>query len=102
MLNRLVRYKYSLLNTIDTSRVTEVKSVVFKNISYIFNNGDLRCVIGDGTIANDSHKLYEALTKDIHIAEARSLFNTEHGTSDPMEDYYKHGAYMTGNSRNEG
>lgn len=78
MLNRLVRYKYSLLNTVDTSKVSEVKSVVFKNISYIFNNGDLRCVIGDSTIANDSHKLYESLTKDIHIKEARELFDTEH------------------------
>ena len=78
MLNTLTRYKYSLLNTIDTSRVTEVKSVVFKNISYIFNNGNLRCVIGDSTTANDSHKLYEALTTDKHIKEARLLFNEEH------------------------
>lgn len=78
MLNRLVSYKYSLLNTVDTSKVSEVKSVVFKNISYIFNNGDLRCVIGDSTIANDSHKLYESLTEDIHIKEARELFDTEH------------------------
>jgi hypothetical protein len=78
MLNRLVRYKYSLLNTVDTSRITEVKSVAFKNISYIFNNGDLRCVIGDGTIANDSHKLYESIISSKHIEEARTLFDTEH------------------------
>lgn len=78
MLNRLVRYKYSLLNTLDTSKVTEVKSVVFKNVSYIFNNGGLRCVIGDSTIANDSHKMYESLVSDKHIKEARALFDTEH------------------------
>ena len=79
MLNTLTKYKYSLLNTVDTSRVTEIKSVVFKNTSYIFNNGNLRCVIGDDTMASDSHKLYEALTTDKHINEARLLFNEEHG-----------------------
>lgn len=78
MITRLMRYKHGVLNTIDTSRVTEVKSVVFRNISYVFDNGNLRCVIGDGTIASDSYKLYEALVTDKHISEARELFNTEH------------------------
>lgn len=78
MITKLMRYKHSVLNTIDTSRVSEVKSVVFRNISYIFDNGNLRCVIGDGTIASDSHKLYEALTTDRHIPEAREMFDTEH------------------------
>lgn len=78
MVNKLMKYKYSVLNTIDTSRVSEVKSTVFKNISYIFDNGNLRCVLGDGTIASDSHKLYEGLTTTNHVKEARALFDTEH------------------------
>lgn len=40
----------------------------------------LRAELTDGviTIANDSHKMYESLTSDKHIKEARTLFETEH------------------------
>lgn len=80
MLRSLMTYKYSCLNDLDTSKLSEKKSVIFKNVTYIFNNGQLIAALGDSTIANDSHALYEALLgKGNHAKAARELFDTEHG-----------------------
>jgi hypothetical protein len=60
MIKQLIEYKHSMLNSYDTSKLTEQPSKAFKNNYYIFNNNEL-VMVSDSTVANDSHELANRL-----------------------------------------
>lgn len=77
MIKQLKAYKFSELRNCDTSELTELKSIIFKETYYIFRNKML-ILVADGTIANDSHELAKRLKNNRYATESeRELFKAE-------------------------
>ena len=77
MLKQLIDYKFSELRNLDTSDLTELKSIIFKETYYIFKDKQL-IFVADGTVANDSHDLARRLIRNEYANKSEiELYNTE-------------------------
>jgi hypothetical protein len=63
MLKSIINYPYTTIKG-DVSGLTEKKSKCYKDMVYIFNNGELLTTVGLATISKDNYRVSLALEYD--------------------------------------